>query len=425
MAKRAFTPPREREKPGFFYGYIIVIASFVIMVIMYGTQYSFGVFFKPVLNEFGWTRATTSGAYSLFMFVQGISCIVAGKLSDRFNPRLVVTAGGCLLGLGYLLIFQISTIWQLYLFYSVLAGIGMGNYVPMLSLVARWFTKSRGLMTGIVVAGIGAGIIIMPPVANQLISSYNWRVSYIIIGCVALITIAIAAQFLKPYPSQTGLPTNSVDEGKTGNLDSGAQGFSLQEAMRTRQCWILCAVFFIFMFCLQSVMVHIVPHITDKGISAIIAATVLSTIGSLSIVGKVGMGSASDRSGSKLSLAITLVLMSAILFWLLAAKEPWMFYLFAVVFGFSYGGISLQSPIVVETFGLKAHGAILGFLVFCGTTGGGVGPLVVGRIFDITGSYQLAFLGCAVLCVISLILLLSLRLPHKGNLAQGPQKMNA
>jgi len=131
-------------------------------------------------------------------------------------------------------------------------------------------------------------------------------------------------------------------------------------------------------------------------------------------VGKIVIGGASDRIGSKLSLITVFVIMSAALFWLPAAKGLWMFYLFAVIFGFGYGGaVSLQSPPVYEIFGLKAHGAILGVVVFSATIGGGIGSLVVGRIFDITGNYQLAFLVCAVLSIIGLILASILRFPRR------------
>jgi len=388
-------------------------------MVAYGTQYSFGVFFKPVLTEFGWTRAMTAGAYSLYTILHGFFCIVAGRVSDRFGPRLVVTGCGLFLGIGYLLTSQISAIWQLYLFYGVLASVGMGSVVPLLSAVARWFVKRRGLVTGVVVSGIGAGTMIVPPVATQLITTYGWRTSYIIIGVIALVLIVVAAQFLRHDPSQVGQLPYGAGEVEAESSDLEAKGFSLQEAIRSRQFWILCALYFSFLFGQQTMMVHIVPHATDLGISAVSAASILSVIGGLSIAGRIGMGSAGDRIGNKPSIVIVFILMSVALFWLLGAKELWMFYLFAVVFGFGYGGlIALQSPTVAQLFGLRAHGVILGMVIFGATIGGAIGPLVAGRIFDITGGYQLIFLICAVLSVVGLILALTLRIPGREGLVK-------
>ncbi len=141
----------ETRKSKFFYGYIVAITAFFIMVLIWGTYYSFGIFFKPVSTEFGWTRAMTSGAFSLSMIMYGLLGIVMGGLNDRLGPRLVMTFCGFFLGLGYLLMSQTNTIWQLYLFYGGIIGIGMGgSWVPLTSTIARWFVKRRSMVTGIV-----------------------------------------------------------------------------------------------------------------------------------------------------------------------------------------------------------------------------------------------------------------------------------
>jgi len=404
------TTPGKGKKRRFFYGYVIVAAGFLILTIGYGAQYSFGVFFKPVLTEFGWARAETSGAYSLFMFMQGLFSILAGRLSDRFGPRIVISICGVCLGLGYLLMSQIHAIWQLYLFYGLLAGMGMGSWVPILSTVARWFIRMRGLMTGIVVAGVGVGLIAMPPLANHLISTQGWRNSYIILGFMALGIVLIASQFLKRDPAQVGQSPDGSEQLSVENLRLSTEGHSFHDAFRTGQFWMLLVIYFSFLFCIQTIMVHVVPHATDIGIQALIAATILSAIGGVSIAGKVGVGGVCDRLGSRRSLIIVFVLMAISMLWLKLALAPWAFYLFAAIFGVAYGGsVSLQSPSVADLFGLKEHGAILGVVVFGGTIGGAVGPLITGLIFDNTGSYQPGFLICAGLSVLGLVLALLLK----------------
>jgi len=200
-------------KPRFFYGYAVVGAAFIVMLVAQGAFLSFGVFFKPVLTDFGWTRAMTSGAFSLCFLLNGLLGIGMGMLNDRRGPRLVVTTCGILLGAGYLLMSQIDTIWQLYLFYGVIVGIGIsGAWVPLLSTVSRWFVKRRALMCGIVLSGVGIGVVIIPPLAAWLISIYSWRTSYIIVGIIVLVLVILAAQFLRRDPSQVGqLPYGAIE----------------------------------------------------------------------------------------------------------------------------------------------------------------------------------------------------------------------
>jgi len=412
VPKREASNLTTARKPGFFYGYVIVLLCFFIMLLMFGTFYSFGVFFKPLSAEFGWTRTATSGAYSLAAFLSGLLAIVMGRLTDRFGPRIVMTLGGFLLGLGYLLMSQVSAIWQLYLFYGVVVGVGMScAFVPPLSTVARWFVKRRGIMTGFVVAGIGIGTLIIPPAATWLIESLSWSTAYIVIGAIALVFIILAAQFLRLDPRQMGLLPDGENKEAAG-LNLHARGFSLREAMASWQLWVLFAILFCFGYCLHTIIAHIANYATDMEISATVAAGILAVIGGLSILGRIATGSITDRIGSKSPLIVNLILMSGALFWLVVTGELWMLYLFAVIFGFAYGGLAaMESPIVAELFGLSSHGVVMGVASFGFTAGGAVGPLVAGRIFDMLGSYQIAFLICALVGISGIILAWVLRPP--------------
>ena len=134
-----------------------------------------------------------------------VACIFTGKLSDKYGPRLVVTVCGSLLGVSYLLMSQVQMVWQIYIIFGILASIGVaGSWVPLLSTIARWFVFRRGLMSGIAAAGIGVGIMILPPLSSYLISNLGWRTSYIIIGMAVLVLVIISAQMLKNDPSQIG-----------------------------------------------------------------------------------------------------------------------------------------------------------------------------------------------------------------------------
>ncbi len=401
----------ENRKPKFFYGYVVVLASFLTSIIAFGTTYSFGVFFKLMLTEFGWTRALTSSAFSLHMVLKGLLAIGTGRLNDRLGPRIVMMACGFFLGLGFLLMSQISNIWQLYLFYGVIVAIGMsGSLIPLASTVARWFVKRRGMMTGIVVSGIGFGTVIVPPVANWLIANYGWRTSYIIIGSIALVLIISAAQFLRRDPAQMGQLPYGENEVKPESLNLEARGLSLREATHTRQLWMLFFTLLCFSISLFTILVHIVPHATDLGISATNAANILAIIGGVGIPSRLIMGSVADRIGNKPAITISFVILLVASLWLLAATELWMLYLFAAILGFGYGGWSaLESPLVASLFGLTSHGVIMAVIVLGVSIGGAIGPALAGHIFDITGSYQLAFLVSVVVSIIGLILIALLR----------------
>lgn len=396
----------------FFYGYIVVAASLLIILLTYGMRTSFGVFFKPMINEFDWTRALTSGAVTLSMLMQGLWGILMGRVNDRFGSRLVITLCCFLSGAGLLLMYLVNSSWQLYLFYGVIFGMGMGGvFVALFSTVARWFVKQRGIMTGIVAAGIGAGTLIMAPVADWLISLYDWRVSNLILGSVAMVIGIITAQFLRRDPAQMGLVPYGQNENRAENMSPVvAGGLSLRETVATRQFWMLAIVFFSLGYSIFTVTIHLVPHIIDLQISATTAAVILAVSGGMQVVGGILIGGIADRIGNRRALVIGFVITAAAMFWLLPVNSVLMFYLFAVVYGVGVSGGGIMEPIIVaELFGMKSHGLILGVVSFVFTVGGAVGPLVTGYVFDLTGSYQTAFLVCAILDVAAVVLVAFLR----------------
>ena len=410
-----------RNPPAFFYGYIVAITAAFTLMLMFGTLYSFGVFFQPLSTEFGWTKAATAGAFSLRMLLCTFLAITVGRLNDRFGPRLLLTGGGLVLGLGYILMAQISAIWQFYLFYGLLIAIGMSSgYIPLISTVARWFTRRRGLMTGLVVSGIGVGILVTPPIANWLITNHGWRNSYQVIGITALVLIVLAAQFLRRDPSQVGQLPYGEGETSEDRRDLAVRDFTLREAIRTKQFWILSAMYFCFALPQSAIMVHIFTHATELGVATTSAANILALVGGLTFAGRILMGSAADRIGNKPSLIIAFILMLASLLWLQVAEKAWMLYLFAIIFGFAYGGfVSLESPTVAELFGLRAHGTIFGVVDFICSIGGALGPVLAGYIFDITGSYNQAFWLFAVTTILGLLLTWLLK-PMKTGEAELP-----
>ncbi len=396
--------PSHNNQPRFFYGYIVVGAAFLILMVSFGVNNAFGVFFNPILTDFGWTRAMTSGAFSLSWIVQGVLGIIMGGLNDKFGPRLVMTICGLLMGAGFLLMSQVNAIWQIYLFYGIIIGTGLsGVMVSQVSTIAKWFVKRRSMVTGIVMNGIGIGILITPPIANQLISTYDWRVSYMILGSIVLATVVLAAQFLRRDPSQVGQNPYGYDKIENLQQQLTTSAYSLKQAVNTKQFWVVFVIFFSFGFSRHSIMVHLVAHSIGLGISAARAAYSLAIIGGGSIVGRLLFGSAADRIGIKRVFIICYILMSLALILLLPATEEWQFYLFAALFGLAWGSSSAESPIVAWLFGLRSHGLIFGVIGLGFTIGAAIGPFITGYIYDITNSYTMAFVICTALSVIGLI----------------------
>ncbi len=409
MDKESYKPPRQTN--GFFYGYIIVIASFFLQALGLGMFNSFGVFVTPLVSEFGWSRASLTGAVSFVYVVAALVSIVLGRMNDRFGPRLIMTICGIILGFGYLLMSTVWSIWSFYIFCCVFIGIGIaGIDVVLLSTVARWFVKKRGIMTGIVKVGTGAGMLAMPILINRLVSGYGWRTTLIILGIIALVLFFIFAQFLFRDPSQKGLAPDGLQNMSTGKDWHVEKGLTFKDALKTRQFYTIAIVYTLFYTCSNTMMIHIVPHGIDLGLSGANAAKVLSTLGALSIGGRFLMGIAGDRMGNIRAMFICFVILLTGLTWLQFSHNMWMLIIFAIIHGFAHGGVfSVISPILAELFGTVSHGLIFGIVAFISSIGGFIGPVTAGYIFDSRGTYGIAFMALAAMSFLGLIATLTLK----------------
>lgn len=289
----------------------------------------------------------------------------------------------------------------------------MSVFIAMLSIVSRWFVKKRGLMTGVAFSGLGLAATIGPPVVNWLITTYDWRQSFLILGVAFMVIMVLAGQFLRRDPQQ--IEQSPYGASLAEQHASDVKGLSLSEALCTRQFWLICGMYFAFCFCFLVVLVHIVIHGIGLGLTPANAANVLAIYGIVCIVSLYLMGMSGDRFGNRRTLAICFLLMAIAFSWLLVSRETWQLYLFAVIFGLAWSGTQvLFSPLVAELFGLKSHGVILGIANFGGAIGAAIGPLLAGYIFDKTSSYSIAFIICIAIAIIAILLTLLLRaLPRK------------
>jgi MFS family permease len=400
------------------YKYVIGAVCFGIQAVGFGIFVSYGIFFNSLHEEFGWSRATLSGASSLAFFLMGVLGIFVGRLNDKVGPRKLMLVTSCFVGLGFILMSTLQTTWQLYLFYAIAVGIGLSSIdVISLSTTTRWFVRHRGVVTGMVKVGTGAGQLSVPLVASLLITNYGWRIAYVIIGVTGMILLILLGQLLRRDPGQMVL--SSIDKKsipvKSGENDDKSLSFG--QAIRTIQFWTLCVVNFSVVFCLLTVVVHIVPFARDLHISTAKAAGVISTIGGVSMVGRFATGIFIDRFDSRKATILCFILLISTLLWLQITNNIWMIYLFAAFYGLAHGGFfTAISPIVAEYFGIRSHGVLFGFVVFSGCFGGSVGPILAGYIFDTTGGYSPAFWLSTVIALIGLGFILFLKPVYKNRL---------
>ena len=311
-----------------YYGWVMVILAIFVLTTHAFIIYTFGIFLRPLTMEFNWERGALSVAFSMTVLVAGGLAILAGRLSDKYGPRPLVTTAGLAAGIGFLLMSQISSLWQVYLIWGLLMGVAFGCcLIPLSTTVPRWFTKKRGIAIGLTVSGFGLGGVISAPLAQWLIDSYGWRQAYVILGLITLIVIIPLAQFMKHSPQRIGL--KPYGESETADKQSPAslvEGLSFTQTIKTSRFWIFGLIIFGFRFTLELIVVHIAPHAVDVGIPAIVAAGILSFMAAVSLIGRFSMGFISDKVGPRRVLTVCLGTMILALIWLLFAQELWMLY---------------------------------------------------------------------------------------------------
>ncbi|MCG8618344.1 MAG: MFS transporter [Desulfobacterales bacterium] len=395
------------------YGGVITLSCFSIQAIGVGIYISYGVFFNPLMEAFGWSRAAISGASSVAFFIAGIIAILIGRLNDRFGPRLLMSIAAVFYGLGFGLTSQVETLLGLYLVFGLIYSIGLASIdVIALTTITRWFSASRGKMTGLVKVGTGFGQFAFTMLASLLIAHLGFRNAFAYMGGGAFILLLVIAQFMRRDP-EAYYKNGATPDPVSGNPVQ-TDGMSFSDALRTTRLWLLCFANLLLVFCLLSIMVHTVAHGRDIGIPAHQAAGVLACIGAVSMAGRFFGGLLIDRVGSKKLMVTCFVLLLSSLAWLLRADTITALYTFAVVYGIAHGGFfTAISPIVAELFGIRAHGSLFGMVVAFGTTGGALGPFLTGLVYDLSGSYTLAFWMLILMSAISFALILALRVPAR------------
>lgn len=386
MFSRFLNLPKKRV----FYGYRIVAACSVIQAINIGGVFTFGVLFPELEREFGWSRAAIAGSSSVAFLIMGIGAAFMGRAGDKFGTRAVLTLAGIIFGIGFLLLNRMERLWELYIYYGLFVGLALSAHdVSTLPTIARWFVRRRGLMTGMVKTGAGLGQVLAPITFAALITGPGWRISCILFGVTSIVILVGAAQILRRNPAMLGLRPDGDTPETFAGIDQEEGGANFREALASKTLWILSIAKFCDLFCLFTVIVHIVPLGIDRGMSPGLAAGILSTIGGMSIVGRIFFGGVFDRFGARKSLLICFTILTGSLAILQFTETSMSLFLFALIYGPAHGGFwTITSPAVAEYFGTRSHGTIFGIVVCCGTFGATLGPIIGGGLFDAVGNYN-------------------------------------
>lgn len=412
------------KKPLFFHGWIILAISFAAMAIAYGARNSFSVFYVVILDEFGWSRASTAGIFSLNVVVYGITAPFAGALVDRFGPKKVLLTGAIILALATALCSMVNTIAHFYLLFGLVGAIGTGltGYPANAAVLPHWFVRRRGMAFGIFTSGFGLSFLTVSLV-QYFITKFGWRMSFILLGIlVAVILLPLIALFSHHRPQDIGLfPDGTRPLEKVKRSSDGAKGpmvldeewasinWSLRKAMRTYQFWFLfLATFCIFGFVETLVVVHQVALMRDVGFSTTFVTLIVLLWGIMIALGNLG-GFLSDKIGREKTFAIGCLASILGLFMLLLLEQShdsWILYLYAVSFGL---GMGMTGPALgaasADMFQGRHFGSINGFLALGFGLGGIIGPWFGGFVFDTTKNYSTALIVAILVTCVAFTLL--------------------
>ena len=405
----------------FFYGWVIVAVAFVTMGVGVNARTAFSLLFPPILDEFGWERGVTAGAFSFGFLVSAVLSPSLGRLMDRRGPRVVIELGVGLMAAGLLLAPLVRQPWHLYATLGVLVGGGSVclGYTGQALFLPNWFVRRRGLAISVAYSGVGVGSIILLPWLQDLIGRAGWRASCWALGILILALLAPLNLLLRRRPEDLGLepdgddtPPGSPAANRTANvvdLAWAAVDWTLGRAMRTARFWWIMVGYFCGLFAWYAVQVHQTKYLVEIGFSPTDAAWALGFVSLAGIPGQIALGHLSDRIGREWvwtvgSLGFALCYLALLL--LRHAPTPTLLYLMVVSQGMlGYGLTSVVGAIPAEIFQGRHYGTIFGTLMLASIVGGAAGPWVTGALYDATGSYTLAFslaIGSSVLSAVAI-----------------------
>ena len=401
----------------FYYGWVVVAVVFVSMALGVNARTAFSLLFPPILDEFGWPRGVTAGAFSFGFLVAAPLTPLLGRLMDARGPRVVMELGVAVMAAGLLLAPFATSPWHLYATLGVLVGGGSValGYTGQAQFLPSWFVRRRGLAMSIAFSGVGVGSIILLPLLQSVIARAGWRAASIALGLAVILVAAPLNLLLRRRPEDLGL----APDGEKTAADSGAPArhanvvdqawvavdWTLSRALRTARFWLIALAYFGALFAWYAVQVHQTKYLLEIGYSAADAAWALGAVSLVAIPGQIALGHLSDRAGREIVWAIGcagFAICYVALMCLAAWPSPLLLGLMVAAQGMlGYGLVAVLGAIPVEIFEGKHFGVIFGSVMLAALAGGAAGPWLTGLLHDVTGGYQGGFLIAIALCAVS------------------------
>jgi MFS family permease len=388
-------------RPRVYPGWLVVAAAFCGVMVSFGSLlvFTFGIFLKPLSVEFGWSRESISTAFGIAAMTVAVCSPVLGRVLDRYGARPVVLSCMAVFGLAFAsLSFLTPSLMHLYLTFCVLGVVGNGTTQMGYSrAVSSWFVEKRGLALALVMAGVGAGSIFLPWLGQRIIETHGWRVAYQVLGVLVLIMgIPLTALFVRERPGDHG----------HGLVKHGS---SVREGLRSRPFWLLVAALFLSSIAVNGAITHLSPLLTDRGITPDSAALAVSVLGGASFIGRLVTGHLLDRHfGPRVSFVL-LFGVAAGIFVLSTASRSETGLLAAALIGFGLGGEADVTPyLLTRYFGLRMFSTLYGLTWTAYAIAGATGPVLMGKVFDMTKSYNSLLTSLSVATLAAAVLMLFL-----------------
>jgi len=427
------------RKGRIFYGWWIVVVCIVVTMLHAGASfYAFSRFLPTLLDEFESGATVIAGAASLYMLVVGLTGPIAGKLTDKYGPKKLIVIGAVIGAGGLMLLGVANAVWHLYVFYFVV-GIGMSGagFVPVGVAISNWFDRRRGVAMGITMAGVSLGAIVIAPLAHYLIVGTGWRMAFVILGAMCAVLIVIPVMFvMRNRPEDMGLLPDgarpvvngevsarhsmSDPSGPGGISNTDESSWTLSMAFRSLPFWLVLATFFFAGIVVAGVLQHEVNILKGMGIPLAAASFALGLTGGIGGVGKVLFGFVADRFTPKYASILCIALQIVGLIILMMTHTTAMVWVFVFVYGFAMGGwLTLEPLITGQFFGMASFGTIFGWVLAAAAVGSGLGPIIMGAIYDATGDYFVGlviFLGAYITSMTAILLARKPKLVSKASL---------
>ncbi|TPL49927.1 MFS transporter [Mesorhizobium sp. B2-4-6] len=375
------------------YRWVIVAAGALMTCVALGAMFSLAIFLEPMSLDTNWSRTGISSAMTLNFLVMGLGGFAWGAIYDRVGARPVVLAGAVLLGLSLVVASRANSLLVFQLSYGVIVGLAASAFfAPMIALTTAWFDTNRSLAVSLVSAGMGVAPMTISPFARWLITAYDWRTAMFDIGVMAWVLLLPAVFLVRQPPAAVaasdGTPAPAADD----------PGMSVGQALRSPQFIVLGLTFFACCAAHSGPIFHMVSYAMSCGVAPMAAVSIYSVEGLAGLGGRILYGMLGDRLGVKPVLVTGLAIQGLVIAAYLTVGQLDQFYLLAVIFGATYGGVMpLYAVLAREYFGLRIIGTILGAATMLSSLGMSLGPLAGGMIYDATASYHWLFIGSALI----------------------------